>query len=36
MNSRDLCLVEHLPELVVAGVSSLKIEGRMKSRYYVV
>ncbi len=35
MNSRDLCLVEHLPELVVAGVSSLKIEGRMKSRYYV-
>lgn len=35
MNSRDLCLVEHLPELVQAGVTSLKIEGRMKSRYYV-
>jgi putative protease len=35
MNSRDLCLVEHLPQLVQAGVDSLKIEGRMKSRYYV-
>jgi putative protease len=35
MNSRDLCLVDHLPELLGAGVSSLKIEGRMKSRYYV-
>ncbi|HXV19900.1 MAG TPA: U32 family peptidase C-terminal domain-containing protein [Desulfuromonadales bacterium] len=35
MNSRDLCLVEYLPELLRAGVSSLKIEGRMKSRYYV-
>jgi len=35
MNSRDLCLVEYLPELVRAGVNSLKIEGRMKSRYYV-
>ncbi|WP_305043508.1 peptidase U32 family protein [Geoalkalibacter sp.] len=34
-NSRDLCLVEHLPELVAAGVDSLKIEGRMKSVYYV-
>mgnify|MGYP001278541045 CR=1 FL=1 len=34
-NSRDLCLIEHLPELLRAGVDSLKIEGRMKSRYYV-
>lgn len=34
-NSRDLRLVEHLPQLLGAGVDSLKIEGRMKSRYYV-
>jgi putative protease len=34
-NSRDLCLVDHLPELIKAGVDSLKIEGRMKSLYYV-
>ncbi|MBN2427343.1 MAG: U32 family peptidase [Deltaproteobacteria bacterium] len=34
MNSRDLCLIDHIPELVSAGVNSLKIEGRMKSRYY--
>ncbi|HBT84076.1 MAG: peptidase U32 [Desulfuromonadales bacterium GWD2_61_12] len=35
MNSRDLCLVEHLPAILGAGVDSLKIEGRMKSVYYV-
>lgn len=35
MNSRDLCLIEHLPALLGAGVDSLKIEGRMKSVYYV-
>jgi len=35
LNSRDLCLVEELPALVTAGVDSLKIEGRMKSLYYV-
>jgi len=35
MNSKDLCLVGHIPELVASGVSSLKIEGRMKSAYYV-
>jgi len=35
MNSRDLCLIEHLPLLRRAGVSSFKIEGRMKSMYYV-
>jgi putative protease len=34
-NSRDLCLIDTLPQLVDAGVDSLKIEGRMKSRYYV-
>lgn len=34
-NSRDLCLLNRLPELVAAGVDSLKIEGRMKSVYYV-
>ena len=34
MNSRDLCMIDHLPELLDAGVSSLKIEGRMKSAYY--
>ncbi len=34
-NSRDLCLLEHLPALRAAGVSSVKIEGRMKSSYYV-
>lgn len=35
LNSKDLCLVDHLKELEEAGVSSLKIEGRMKSDYYV-
>jgi U32 family peptidase len=34
-NSRDLCLLEHLPALLAAGVDSVKIEGRMKSHYYV-
>ncbi|HKJ04138.1 MAG TPA: U32 family peptidase [Geopsychrobacteraceae bacterium] len=34
-NSRDLCLIEQLPLLAAAGVSSFKIEGRMKSIYYV-
>ncbi len=35
MNSKDLCLIEYLPELMAAGVSSFKIEGRMKSVHYV-
>lgn len=35
MNSKDLCLIEYLPELMKAGVCSLKIEGRMKSVHYV-
>ena len=34
-NSRDLCMIEHLPELAQAGVDSLKIEGRMKTALYV-
>ncbi len=34
MNSRDMCMIEHIPELIDAGVGSLKIEGRMKSAYY--
>ena len=33
-NSRDLCLLERLPELQAAGVHTVKIEGRMKSAYY--
>lgn len=35
LNSRDLCLINHLDELIAAGVSSFKIEGRVKSAYYV-
>ncbi len=34
-NSKDLCMIEHIPELVEAGVDSLKIEGRMKTALYV-
>lgn len=33
-NSRDLCMIEHIPQLVKAGISSFKIEGRAKSAYY--
>lgn len=35
MNSKDLCMIDYIPELVKAGVNSLKIEGRAKSAYYV-
>jgi len=35
LSSKDLCLIEHLPEILAAGVVSLKIEGRMKSTHYV-
>ncbi len=35
MNSRDLCLIDQLPELMSAGIDSFKVEGRMKSLYYV-
>lgn len=34
-NSKDLCMIAHLKEMIEAGVGSLKIEGRMKSAYYV-
>lgn len=34
-NSKDLCLLENLPEIIESGVQSLKIEGRMKSIHYV-
>ena len=35
MNSKDLCMIEHIPELIEAGIASAKIEGRMKSIYYI-
>ncbi len=34
MSSKDMCMVEHMGELIEAGVTSFKIEGRMKSAYY--
>ena len=34
-NSRDMCMIEHIPQLIESGISSLKIEGRAKSAYYV-
>jgi len=34
-NSKDLCMIEHIPELVGAGIDSFKIEGRMKTALYV-
>ena len=34
MNSRDLCMIDHIPELIEAGIDSFKIEGRAKSAYY--
>ena len=35
MNSKDLCMIEYIPELINAGINGFKIEGRMKSSYYV-
>ena len=35
LNSKDMCMIEHLKDLQDAGVESLKIEGRMKTAYYV-
>ena len=35
LNSKDICMIEHIKELAQAGVSSLKVEGRMKTNYYV-
>ena len=34
-NSKDLCMIEHMPELIEAGIDSFKIEGRMKTALYV-
>lgn len=34
-NSKDLCMIEHIPELITAGIDSFKIEGRMKTALYV-
>ena len=34
-NSKDLCMIDHIPEMVDAGIDSLKIEGRMKTALYV-
>ncbi len=34
MNSRDMCMIDHVDDLLAAGVDSLKIEGRAKSAYY--
>ena len=34
MSSKDMCMIEHIPELMECGIASFKIEGRMKSAYY--
>ncbi len=34
-NSKDLCMIEYIPQLVQSGISSLKLEGRVKTEYYV-
>ena len=34
-NSKDICMIEHIDKLIEAGISSFKIEGRVKSEYYV-
>lgn len=34
LNSKDMCMIEHIPDLIDAGIQSFKIEGRMKSSYY--
>jgi putative protease len=34
-SSRDLCMIDHIPQIAASGVCALKIEGRMKSAYYV-
>lgn len=35
MNSKDLCMIEYIPQLIKSGIKSFKIEGRVKSSYYV-
>ena len=34
MSSKDMCMIEHIPELIDAGIASFKLEGRVKSAYY--
>ena len=34
MSSKDMCMIEHIPELMESGIASFKVEGRMKSAYY--
>ena len=34
LSSKDMCMIEHIPELMECGIASFKIEGRMKSAYY--
>lgn len=34
-NSKDLCMIRHIPELIKSGITSLKLEGRVKTSYYV-
>jgi len=34
-NSKDLCMIEHIPEIIKSGITSLKLEGRVKTAYYV-
>ena len=34
MSSKDMCMIEHIPELMECGIASFKVEGRMKSAYY--
>ena len=34
-NSKDLCMIEYIPQIIESGITSLKIEGRMKTSYYV-
>ena len=34
-NSKDLCMIEHIPEIIESGITSLKIEGRVKTAFYV-
>jgi len=35
MNSKDMCMIEYIPNIIESGITSLKIEGRMKTSYYV-
>ena len=34
-NSKDLCMIDHIPEIIKSGITSLKLEGRVKTAYYV-